>query len=77
MLRKRLEKLERNYQGLKDAADALVIITPIYQGATGDNKAVIIDGKTYFIGTYEECEKWLDENIGPRKTIHVGANREI
>jgi hypothetical protein len=68
---KRVQKLERVIQGYKDASNSLIIITPI--GVDDGNLAVKINGETLFTGKPEECDMWIEKNIGPTKNIRVGV----
>ncbi len=75
MFNKRVLKLERAIQGYKDASNSLIITTPI--GVDEGNLAVKINGETLFIGKPEECDLWIEKNIGPTKEIIVGAPNRL
>ena len=74
MFKKRVLKLERVFQVIKDASEPQIVISPF--GMPEGTLAVQVDGETLFTGTPEECDRWTEKKYGPMETIFVGVPKK-
>lgn len=76
MLKRRVERLERTFRGAKSGSDGIAIVikekSPDHEGKMN----VKVNGEIRFTGIPEECDRWIDESLGPGDLrIVIGGNR--
>lgn len=71
-LKNRVERLEKAVRARE--GDTFVILVPADFTKDDGIIKVIVNGESRYIGTKEECDRWIDKNHGlVDKTIIVGG----
>lgn len=64
-VRRRVEKIEHVMRCARGKANPIIITATSNFTKDKDRMRVTINGESRFAGTEEECDRWINENLGP------------